>query len=148
MPIFDNPIPLRRGGDKKQPYDWVCRNGLKIKHIASSTIVDDYHRSPVSNTPIPYWQYAIRRNQVPDYFILSAWDNRESLTPMYIWIIKGHEDFRTQTSNRPFWGRMSWNVYATKKGIARMDKYQMINKLEELKSVCIKARDGQLSTSQ
>lgn len=34
-----------------------------------------------------YWQFIIKCNQVPHYFLLIAWDNRDDLNPLYIWLI-------------------------------------------------------------
>ncbi len=140
--IFEDPIPFKGphcGQHCEKKYDFECKNGFKVKHIASCVRIDNYHVS-YSGDPIPYWGYLIRKNNVPDYWILSAWDNRESLEPLYVWIINGHQEFKTRYSyrenNKPFWDRATWIVRATNKGIDRMSKYDASDKLNQLKEVC------------
>ena len=85
--------------DIKKPYDWTCKNGFKIKHIASCLRFDAIHP--------PYWGYNIRNNKIPDYFILSAWDNRDSLMPEHIWMIQRDTILKSQRYQPipiPFWG--------------------------------------------
>ena len=36
------------------------------------------------------WNYCIKCNKQPEYFILVALDGRKSLTPMHIWKVPGH----------------------------------------------------------
>lgn len=38
-----------------------------------------------------YWMFNINRNPVADYFLCLAFDNREYLNPMHIWLIPGNE---------------------------------------------------------
>lgn len=150
--IFVNPIPISYspGWHEGKPYDYECQNGFKIKHVAACTSVSIYKISNYTNDPIPYYVFNIRRNNVPDYWVLTAWDNRESLEPKYVWIIKGNETFRTQYSYRegdkPFWDRASWTVYATRKGIDRMSKYEAAGRLEQLKDICNIARNHSNTT--
>lgn len=146
MQIFEDPIPFEykkddmgRIIDRTKPYDYICKNGFKLKHIASCKRTDKFH---VLNylDDILYWGYLIRRNNVPDYYILSAWDDRNSLNPLYVWIIRGDEIFITQRSQKPFWDRYTFVVYDTRSGIDRMSKYEVGDKLEQLREVCKIAR--------
>jgi hypothetical protein len=36
------------------------------------------------------WIFQINRNKIADYFALLAFDNRQSLTPLHLWIMPGH----------------------------------------------------------
>lgn len=147
MQIFEDPIlfeykkdDMGRIIDKIKPYDYICKKGLKIKHIASCVRIDEFHLSSYMGDPIPYWGYLIKKNNIPDYYILSAWNDRNSLEPLYVWIIMGDEIFITQRSQKPFWDRATFVIYDTRKGIDRMSKYEVTNKLERLKEVCGIAR--------
>lgn len=60
-------------------YDFICGKGKKIDSKGSCI------RKNRNN-----WVFAIRRNTIPDYFCCIAFDNREDLTPLHIWLIPGH----------------------------------------------------------
>lgn len=62
-------------------YDFVCNKGLKID-AKSSCIKNNFTKH--------YWNFCIKRNKIPDYFVCLAYDNRENLTPLHLWIIPGH----------------------------------------------------------
>lgn len=64
-------------------YDFVCGNGYLIDSKSSCTRYNGNDRSP-------FWGFAIRRNKVADYFVLLAFDNRDDITPLHIWMIPGH----------------------------------------------------------
>lgn len=147
MQIFEDPIPFEYEKDKMgriidrtKPYDYICKKGLKIKHIASCIRTDKLHVISCFGDPLLYWEYLIKNNNVPDYYILSAWNDRDSLEPLYVWIIRGDEIFITQRSQKPFWDRSTFAVYDTRKGIDRMSKYEATNRLEQLREICRIAR--------
>ena len=62
-------------------YDFVCSSGY---------LVDSKSSCMMKNGGIPKWHFHINNNTIADYFILLAFDNRESLTPLYLWMIPGH----------------------------------------------------------
>jgi hypothetical protein len=126
--------------DNRKPYDFLCKRGLKIKHVASCL-----RRKKSDNTEFAvggireYWGYLIRRNSIPDYWVLSGWDNRESLEPMYVWVIKKDEIIENQLvkmKNVPFYNRDSFTIYLNIKGINKMSKYEVSSKLDKLKEIC------------
>jgi hypothetical protein len=63
-------------------YDFVCGKGYKID-VKSSCF---NHRRSSS-----YWIFQIRKNAIADYFLCLAFDDRESLTPLHVWLIPGNE---------------------------------------------------------
>ena len=63
-------------------YDFVCNRGMKID-VKSSTI-----NKTSSNSS--RWAFSIKKNATADYFLLIAFDNRDDLNPMYMWLIPGH----------------------------------------------------------
>ena len=56
-------------------YDFICNHGKKID-VKSSCLWN-------SNR----WGFEIKHNTVADYFLCLAFDDREDLTPMYMWLI-------------------------------------------------------------
>lgn len=62
-------------------YDFICGKGFKIdvKSACTKMIQKKY----------PAWYYNIKHNKDADYFFLMAFDNRESLTPIHLWLVPG-----------------------------------------------------------
>ena len=58
-------------------YDFICGRGYKID-VKSSCLHKDGR-----------WQFNIKRNNIADYFLMLAFDNRQDLNPMYVWLIPG-----------------------------------------------------------
>lgn len=63
-------------------YDVICNHG-KLIDIKSSCL----HKNSRGNGWS--WGFRINRNTIPDYFLCLAFDNREDLTPLHIWLIPG-----------------------------------------------------------
>jgi len=61
-------------------YDFICGKGYKID-VKSSCIHNGHGAMG--------WIFTINRNRVADYFLCLAFDNRENLTPMHVWLIPG-----------------------------------------------------------
>ena len=60
-------------------YDIICNKGMKID-VKSGCIIKNRHG----------WMFHINHNIIADYFICVAFDNREDLNPLHIWLIPGH----------------------------------------------------------
>jgi hypothetical protein len=60
-------------------FDFECNRHFKIDAKSSCQL---HNRSNGT-----YWQFIIKCNQVPHYYILIAWDNRKDLNPVHIWLI-------------------------------------------------------------
>lgn len=60
-------------------YDFICSRNKKID-VKSSCICK-------RSIGPEYWQFAIKKNQTPDYFMLLAFDNLENLNPLHIWLV-------------------------------------------------------------
>lgn len=152
--IFEDPIPfefpkdeLGRIIDKRKPYDFLCKQGLKIKHAASCLRRKESNNTEVAVGSVrEYWGYLIRRNPIPDYWVLPGWNDRESLEPMYVWIIRGHDEFLTQVmydKGYQFQDRDSFTIYFNEKGIKKMKKYEVTDKLDKLKDICMNVRNNE-----
>ena len=70
---------VQRMPNNNPGYDFICGRGYKID-VKSSCC---YH----SKTQADRWAFKIRKNQIAEYFLCLAFDNRESLNPEHIWLI-------------------------------------------------------------
>lgn len=62
-------------------FDIICNRGMFID-VKSSCI---YHSEKCADR----WQFLIKKNHAADYFLLLAFDNREDLNPMHMWLVPG-----------------------------------------------------------
>ena len=60
-------------------YDFICGKGYKID-VKSSCI-----RPRIGHSDD--WRFHIRENKIADYFLCIAFDNRENLNPLHVWLI-------------------------------------------------------------
>jgi hypothetical protein len=76
--VFKN---VKRMPTNNPGYDFRCNHGKKID-VKSGCVC-------VRRTRAPAWQFHITRNMVADYFLCLAFDNRENLNPLHMWLIPG-----------------------------------------------------------
>lgn len=62
--------------------DFICNKGKKIDVKSACTRV----RDKCSDN----WAFMIRKNKIADFFLCLAFDNREDLNPLHIWLIPGN----------------------------------------------------------
>jgi len=74
--MFDNVTRMPIGN---KGYDFVCGNDKKIDSKGACLSKRDNN-----------WHFGINYNTTADYFFLAAFDNREDLNPLHIWLIPGH----------------------------------------------------------
>ena len=60
-------------------YDFICNKNMKID--AKSACLDKNG----------HWLFVIRRNTIADYFLCVAYDDREHLNIMHVWLIPGRD---------------------------------------------------------
>lgn len=121
---FEDPIMMPYGN---KGFDWICKNGKKIQHEARCLRYDKNQ-----------FTYNIHFNNITDYFILSAWDNREDLEPLYIWIYHKNDMIRIghSTKKDKFWKRNTFTITNEPKYLSEFEKYEVKDKLEKLKELC------------
>lgn len=78
---FENITKMSPGN---KGYDFICKNGYKID-VKSSCI----NEKIISNKSYYSWYFIIKRNKSADYFLCLAFDNRNDLNPLHIWLIPG-----------------------------------------------------------
>lgn len=130
---FEDPIlmPLNN-----RYYDWICKKGQKIEHKAACL--------RKKGTDFGWLFSHINFNPIADYFIFSAWDNRESLIPMHIWIFHKEDMIRGEI----FWNRMSLWISNNSKGLEEFENYDVTNKLERLKKIIEDTRTERRQTNE
>ena len=64
-------------------FDFLCGRLFKIDAKCSCL-----HAQTNQNAR---WEFQIDKNQIADYFLCLAFDNRESLTPLHVWVIPGNK---------------------------------------------------------
>ena len=121
---FEDPIMMQYGN---KGFDWICKNGKKIQHQARCL---RYDRNQ--------WTYNIFYNNIADYFILSAWDNREDLEPLYVWIYHKDDMIRIGhgTKKDKFWKRDTFTITNEYKYLSEFEEYEVKDRLEKLKDLC------------
>lgn len=62
-------------------YDIICNHNKKI----------DIKSACLTKTKFPHWVFHIERNTIADLFLCLAFDNREDLNPMYVWLLPGNK---------------------------------------------------------
>lgn len=137
IPIYDENCPLwfgeftenlivnRYPGAKRMSYnnkgfDYLW-NGIKIDHKGRCL------RYVTGKSPS--WNFGILFNNNAEKFILTGWNNRESLSPMYAWEFDKDDIVRRE----PFWKRTGLYITFTPEGLEEFENYQIdIEWLKEL----------------
>lgn len=101
--FFDN---IHRMPFGNPGYDFVCGKGYKID-VKSSCLRSNNGISRAK------WSFDIRRNKIADYFLCLAFDSRDNLAPLHVWLIPGnvisnHSTFSITNSVDPL---KKWREY-------------------------------------
>lgn len=65
-------------------FDFICKNGFKIDVKSSCLHVRKKYETM-------YWHFTIKKNKIPDYFLLLVFNDRENLEPRHIWVVPGNK---------------------------------------------------------
>lgn len=114
-------------------FDWTCKNGDKIDNKGVCLRYNTHNNWSG-------WRFSIRYNDIADWFILSAWDNRDSLQPLYVWAFHKNDmvKYRIGRHNvlKKFCNRESIAIPNTPEGLKEFEKYEVTNRLIKLKELC------------
>jgi len=134
---FEDPIKMP---PNNPGFDWKCRNGDKVDN--KGRCLDYDNRSNWSG-----WIFSIRYNDVADIFILSAWDNRDSLNPLHVWIFHKNDIIRkgngAYAPKVEFWKRDGFTITNTPEGLKEFEKHEATNRLDKLKELCGRDNKGE-----
>lgn len=78
-----------------------------------------------------YWNFHIRYNNGPDYFLLIAFDDKENVDHMYSWFIHKNEKVR----GKNFWSRDSLSMINKPSKLFELKKYELKDELDKLKEL-------------
>ena len=128
--IFDDitQMPLNNKG-----YDFICRNGYKID-VKASCITERSEKNKM-------WMFPIKHNTIADYFLFIAFDDRNNLTPMHIWLIKSTETIR----GRKLSEFSTLAIACSEYGVKQFVEYATKDKLEKTLKCCEKIKRGEES---
>lgn len=116
---------IKRMNCNNRGYDFICKMGFKIDV-----------KSSVLNKKNNCWQFGISYNHIADYFLLLAFDNRECLNPLHIWLFKRDDMIR----GKEFFNRKSITFPNDDFVLYLLDTWELTDKLEELKDCCNELR--------
>lgn len=111
-------------------YDWTCKRGDKIDNKGACLVYTD--------NKCPRWLFPIEYNNVADWFILSAWDNRCSLNPLHVWAFHKNDmvRYRAMGALKKFCDRETFAITNTPEKLKEFGKYEVTNRLDKLKELC------------
>jgi hypothetical protein len=78
--VFKN---VERMAPQNPGFDFICNKGKKID-VKSSCTRTRKNRSA-------QWAFTIKKNTTPDFFLCIAFDDRENLNPLHMWLIPNYE---------------------------------------------------------
>lgn len=113
--VFKN---VQRMPPNNPGYDFICGKGFKID-VKSACIEKNTNR----------WAFNIKRNQVSDYFLCLAFDNRKDLNPEHIWLIPG-----SLLNNL-------MNASIARSTLEKWSQYELIDKLDDVVTCCDTLKD-------
>lgn len=98
---------------RNRGFDFICGGGYKID--VKSACTRKMRRS---------WNFMIRRNAVADYFLCLAFDNRDDLNPIHLWLIPGTEVNHLTTAS------------ISEGTVDKWAQYELTDKLDQVISRC------------
>ena len=122
---FEDPIKMRHGNPG---FDWICKEGYKIDNKGACLV----YRECTS-----YFEFPIRCNNIADVFILSCWDNRDSLNPLNIFVFYKNDIVK----GRKFYKFESFIITNTPKKLKELEKWEVTDRLYKLKEICNRLKE-------
>ena len=93
-------------------YDFICGRGYKVD-VKSSCLHSGRQ-----------WVFNINHNTIADYFLFLAFDNRDNLNPLHLWIVPGHDINHLSTAS------------ISRSTIDKWEQYELTDKIEQVISCC------------
>jgi len=85
-------------------YDFICGHDYMVDVKSSCR---HHHKKCADN-----WTFTIRRNQIAQYFLMLAFNNRNDLDPEYIWLIPADETNHLMLASISETTLAKWDEYA------------------------------------
>lgn len=124
--VFEN---VEKMPQNNPGYDFICNKGYKI----------DVKSACLNNRN--YWAFSIYNNKIPDYFLLLAFDNRTSLKPLHLWLIKSTEIppmVRKRQADRAksIGDYKHFVITNIPEKLIKLKQYELTDKLEKVIELC------------
>lgn len=123
---FEDPIRMPYGNPG---FDWKCKNGEKIDNKGACLIY--------TKGRSPRWILPIEHNNIADWFILSMWDNRDSLNPLHVLAFHKNDIVR----GRKFCEFENFSITNTLEKLKELEKHEVTDRLDKLKELCNRERE-------
>jgi len=123
--VFNN---TKRMPNNNEGCDFICNEGHKVD-VKSACCIKNKKDSTK-------WLFNIKKNKIPDYFLLLAFNNRKNLEPKHIWLINSYEIIRNRKLNQ-FLGLVIAN---SKFGVKQFKQYEVKDKLSKVIKCCNKLK--------
>jgi len=94
-------------------FDFICNSGYRI---------DVKSACKMKNRKA--WIFGIKQNQIADYFLCLAFDNRDNLNPEHIWLIPAKQVNHLKT------------LTISQSKLYKLSQYELTNKLNDVISCC------------
>jgi len=107
---------IQRAPRCNRGYDFLCGRGFKIDVKSACR--------RLNSDEIPCWYFNIKRNKVADYFLCLAFDDRDNLNPLHVWLIPA-QDINTKAG---------FYIFDRPRSLSRWSKYE--RPLERVVSCC------------
>ena len=104
-------IDVHRMPNGNKGFDFICSKGYKID-VKSACLSENI------------WHFQINKNEIPDYFLYLAFDDRKNLNPKYIWLIPN------------IFYKNSIAITNSQKVLLKWQKYEQTDKLDKLIGCC------------
>ena len=109
-------------------YDVVCVRDKKVDVKCACLTVDNSQ-----------WSFNIDNNKIADYFLMISFNDRENLSIMHIWLVKGDSVIEKTTWNsKEFIVNEMETIHVGKgnKSLKRWKKYEKTDILDEAQKIC------------
>ena len=117
--VFDH---VERAPRNNPGFDFRCRRG----HL-----IDVKSATKLKSRRLAAWKFHVGKNTIADYFLLLAFDNRESLNPLHIWLIPGHHVHDHVC------------IDISESTLSKWSEYELQNKLADVVACCNSLRSSE-----
>lgn len=123
--VFNDVVKMPYGNPG---YDFICNRGKKID-VKSACLTKSGQG----------WGFNITHNTIADYFLLLAFDNRDDLTPMHIWLISATAIVR---GKRVCEYDSIMHISKSNRCVSQFAQYAQVDTLRDVVNCCDKMKTG------
>lgn len=114
--VFKN---VKKMPNNNPDFDFICNKGYKIDVKSGCLLKKDRSLNK-------RWIFRTRKNIIADYFLCLAFDNRENLNPLHVWLIP----------SKKIADKGSISIYNSETSLQKWKQYELEEKLEKVILCC------------